>query len=422
MQNGAKRLKRVSTRLATALLALLALPAAAKAQYAVPPPAYMLPVPALAAGLPGSGAVARFYERQHNRLIWFTHGPRSPAATELLALLQTSSVDGVTNGGQLASHVQRAMQLAQRQDAPAVLEADRTISTAWVGYVQALRRPPSGIVYGSDAIRPNTGVDLILSELIAAPVLRQHVVATAGVNPLYARMRATAVDQLRQWGVVEPGLRSNLERTRALPAKGRFVLVDTASAQLFMFADGRVVDSMKVIVGKTDKPTPMLASMIHYTTFNPYWNVPDEMVRERIAPNVLKLGKAYLRDRGYEVVLNWAEDAPVLSPDSVDWRAVAAGRQAVRVRQKPGPANSMGNLKFPFPNADGIFLHDTPNKALFDQDLRALSAGCVRLEDAERLAGWLLRRPPLAPSNEAEAHVRLPQGVPIFLTALTPRA
>lgn len=405
-----------------ALLWMLAVPAAVQAQYAVPPPAYRLPVPALAAGLPGSGAVALFYQRQSNRMIWFSHGPRSPAATEFLGLLQTSAVDGVSNGGQLASHVQRAIQLAQRHDAAAVLEADRTISTAWVSYVQALRKPPGGIVYGTDAIRPNTGVDLILSELISAPVLRQHVLGTASVNPLYARMRATAADQLRQWGVVEPGLRTNLERTRALPAKGRFVLVDIASAQLFMFADGRMVDSMKVIVGKTDKPTPMLASMIHYTTFNPYWNVPDEMVRSLIAPNVLKLGKSYLRDRGYEVVLNWSADAPVLSPDSVDWRAVAAGRQAVRVRQKPGPANSMGNLKFPFPNADGIFLHDTPNKALFDQDLRALSAGCVRLQDAERLARWLLRRDAAAPSSEAEAHVRLPQGVPIFLTSLDPRA
>lgn len=421
MQSGGNHLTRL-LKARTALLCVASVPAAVQAQYAVPPPAYVLPVPPLAAGVSGSGSVARFYERQQNRLIWFTHGPQSPAASELLGLLQTSSVDGVTNGGQLASHVQQAMRLAQRGDAPAILEADRTISAAWVSYVQALRKPPAGIVYGSDVIRPTTGIDRIMSELISAPSLRQHLIAVSSVNPFYARMRATAVEQLRKWGVVEPSLRTNLERTRAFPARGRFVLVDIASAQLFMFADGRVVDQMKVIVGKTDKPTPMLASMIHFATFNPYWNAPDEMVRNLIAPNVLKFGKGYLREKGYEVVLNWAEDAPVLSPDSVDWGAVAAGRQPIRVRQKPGPANSMGNLKVPFPNADGIFLHDTPNKALFDKDLRTLSAGCVRLQDAERLARWLLRREPVAPSSRPEAHVRLPQSVPIFLTSLTPRA
>ena len=410
---------------AALLVLAIQAPAVAQPQYAPPPPAYTLPVPALAASLPGSGAVRLFYERQANRLIWFTLGPRSPAAGDLLSILQVSAVDGVHNSRQLASAAQQALQLAQRGDHAATVEADRTLSTAWVAYVQALRRPPAGIVYGTDAVRPPTGTDRILSELASAAVtgsVRRHVTEVSSVNPLYAAMRATAVGQMRNWGVIEPGLRTNLERTRALPARGRFVLVDTASARLLMFEDGRAVDSMKVIVGKADKQTPMMASMIYYTTFNPYWNVPDEMVRERIAPNVLSLGKSYLRDKGYEVVLNWAEDAPVLSPDSVDWKAVAAGRAMVRVRQKPGPANSMGKMKFPFPNDDGIYLHDTPLKELFEADQRALSAGCVRLEDAERLARWLLRREPAPPSREAAAHVRLPQGVPIFLTALAPRA
>lgn len=407
---------------AIALAGLAAPGAAAQPRYAAPPPAWSLPVPALAARLPGSGAVNLFYHRQGNRLIWFGDGPRSASAAALAQMLQTAGVDGVANGPQLAALVQQAMQVAQAGHSAALLEADKTLSTAWVLYVQALRRPPPGIVYGTDSVRPQTGTDLIMSALASARSPMQHIATVSSVNPLYAAMRRTAVEQMRKWGVIEPGLRTNLERTRALPARGRFVLVDTASARLFMFEDGRIVDSMKVIVGKTDKPTPMMASMIYYTTFNPYWNVPDEMVRERIAPNVLNLGKGYLREKGYEVVLNWAEDAPVLSPDSVDWKAVAAGRAMVRVRQKPGPANSMGKMKFPFPNGDAIYLHDTPLKQLFEADQRALSAGCVRLEDAERLARWLLGREPVAPSLEPEAHVQLPQGVPIFLTELTPRA
>ena len=86
----------------------------------------------------------------------------------------------------------------------------------------------------------------------------------------------------------------------------------------------------------------------------------------------------------------------MLSPDSVDWKAVAAGETHVYVRQLPGPANSLGQFKFDLPNGDGIYLHDTPKKELFSQDQRNLSHGCVRLEDAPRLARWLLGKDPPA--------------------------
>jgi murein L,D-transpeptidase YcbB/YkuD len=404
---------------AAAALFGLAAPASAQMPPAPFPPMAFSP---LAAGLPNSGAVANFYQRRGNPLIWFASGPRSPAATELLNLLQVARIDGLTNNSRLAMNVQLAIRLAQTGHPTALLEADRTLSTAWVSYVQALRRPPRGTIYGSDAVLPTTGVDRILSEAIGARSMPQHIRAVSTVNPLYGELRQLAVQQYRQWGVIEPRLEANLERTRALPSSGRFVLVDINSARLFMFENGRVADSMKVIVGKAEKQTPMMASMIHYATFNPYWNVPDDMVRDRIAVNVLSQGTKYLHERGYEVVLNWSEHAPVLSPDSIDWRAIADGRTTVRVRQKPGPANSMGNLKFSFPNEQGIYLHDTPDKTLFTADQRALSAGCVRLEDAERLAAWLLRREPWAPSRSPEAHVQLPEGVPIFLTYLTAQA
>src|SRR5205085_1999748 len=83
-----------------------------------------------------------------------------------------------------------------------------------------------------------------------------------------------------------------------------------------------------------------------------------------------------------------------------DWRAVAEGRGMVKVRQLPGPFNSMGRIKIPFPNALDIYLHDTPNKDLFAHEDRTLSPGCIRLEDAEGLGRWLLGREPRAASRE----------------------
>jgi murein L,D-transpeptidase YcbB/YkuD len=107
----------------------------------------------------------------------------------------------------------------------------------------------------------------------------------------------------------------------------------------------------------------------------------------------------------------------VVSPDSVDWKAVAAGTEQIYVRQKPGPANSLGHFKFDLPNGDGIYLHDTPRRELFAQDQRSLSHGCVRLEDAPRLARWLLGKDPPVVSAP-EQNVLLPQPVPITISYL----
>lgn len=202
-----------------------------------------------------------------------------------------------------------------------------------------------------------------------------------------------------------------------IPARGRSVLVDAASARLYMMEDGRVRDSMKVIVGKPETPTPALTSVIHYETLNPYWHVTADLAKTLIAPRVLQDGTSYLTTRGYEVVSAFGPNAQVLPPDSVDWKAVADGKTEVLVRQKPGPANSLGQVKFDLPDGDGIYLHDTPKKELFAQDSRNLSHGCVRLEDAQRLARWMLGKEPPAASGPEE-HILLPRPVPITISYL----
>ena len=203
------------------------------------------------------------------------------------------------------------------------------------------------------------------------------------------------------------------------PKRGRYLLVDAASAKLFMVEDGQVVDSMRVIVGKPEAQTPTISSKIYYATLNPYWNVPADLARKIIAPRVLKDGVSYLRDHGYQVLASFDDGAPEISPDEVDWKAVAAGRETVKIRQLPGPGNSMGQVKFGFPNSHSIFLHDTPKKELFASDERAISNGCVRLEDAPRLARWLLGQDPqMVAAGIPEQHVALPRAVPIYITYL----
>ena len=221
-------------------------------------------------------------------------------------------------------------------------------------------------------------------------------------------------------GSIAPQLYVDTLPNADIPEHGRYILVDAASARLYMMEDGHVRDSMRVIVGKPDSPTPALKSVLNYETLNPYWHVTREVAQEVIAPRVLKEGDAYLNRQGYEVVSSFG-NPQLLSPDDVDWKGVAAGTVIVKVRQKPGPANSLGHYKFDLPNSDGIYLHDTPKKELFAQDDRSLSHGCVRLEDAQRLAEWLLGKDPPVPTAPEE-HVRLPQPVPITIAYLAPRA
>ena len=221
-------------------------------------------------------------------------------------------------------------------------------------------------------------------------------------------------------GTIAPQLYVDSVVGAQIPVHGRFVLVDATSARLYMIEDGRVQDSMRVIVGKPETPTPELKSALNYETLNPYWHVTPDLAQTLIAPRVLKDGNAYLTERGYEVLSGWGPDAQVIPPDSVDWKAVAAGTVKVFVRQRPGPANSLGQFKFDLPNGDGIYLHDTPRKELFAQDERNLSHGCVRLEDAPRLAHWLLGKDPPA-ASVPEENILIPRPVPITISYLDPR-
>jgi murein L,D-transpeptidase YcbB/YkuD len=188
-----------------------------------------------------------------------------------------------------------------------------------------------------------------------------------------------------------------------------------------MYENGKVVDSMRVVAGRPEPAaqTPMMNAFIRFAVLNPYWNAPPDIASKNLAPNVLKQGAGYLKQKGYEVMSDWSDNAQVLSPASVDWKSVASGRTQIRLRQRPGPANSMGEMKFMFPNAQGIWLHDTPVKEKIEDAGRLQSAGCVRLEDAPRFARWLFGQSLKPKGARPEQKVALPEPVPVYLTYLT---
>jgi murein L,D-transpeptidase YcbB/YkuD len=369
--------------------------------------------------MPAASAVARFYEARQQPL-WL-HSLE--AVRELLGALRTSDVDGFAQGPELAGAIGRVLGEAQAGLPEAAREAERLMSNAFVLHAQALKWPgKAGMIYADPALVPRVPTPAeVLEQAAAAPDLADHVRRTVGVNPIHAALRDAAVRDMSLLGTPSRALRASLERSRLLPSEGRFVLVDIASQQLMMIEGGQVVDQMKVVVGKPAMKTPLLAGTLRQATFNPYWNVPVDLAASNIAQNVLKNGLGWLRSRNYEVLSGWDADAVVVDPASVDWQAVADGRIEARVRQRPGPGNSMGAMKFDFPNDHGIYLHDTPDRQLFAEAERTFSSGCVRLEDAARLGRWLLGREPVADSDQPELNVALPAPVPVFLTYLTVR-
>jgi murein L,D-transpeptidase YcbB/YkuD len=215
----------------------------------------------------------------------------------------------------------------------------------------------------------------------------------------------------------------NMERARRLPSpedQRKYAVVDAGSARLSLWENGRKVDEMKVIVGKAETATPMMAAYIKYASVNPYWNVPPELVRSLIAPRVVAQGPSYLTEREYEVMSDYSDNAKLLDPRDVDWQAVVDGRQEVRLRRLPSPANSMGMMKFMLPNYFGIYLHDSPEKDHFTKNELWISNGCVRVEDYKRLARWLFDGTVPSGSNpKVEEEVNLPQPVPVYMTYLT---
>jgi len=215
----------------------------------------------------------------------------------------------------------------------------------------------------------------------------------------------------------------NMERAKRLPApeeQSKYAVVDAGDARLSLWENGRKVDEMKVVVGKAETATPMMAAYIKYASVNPYWNVPPELVRSLIGPRIVAQGVSYLTDREYQVLTSYGDDAKILDPHSIDWQGVVDGRDEVRLRRLPSPANSMGMMKFMLPNYFGIYLHDSPEKEHFTKNELWISNGCVRVEDYKRFATWLFDGyVPKGKDPKVEEEVDLPKPVPVYMTYLT---
>ncbi|MEO5613177.1 MAG: L,D-transpeptidase family protein [Sphingomicrobium sp.] len=374
----------------------------------------------LAASYDRGANVADFYQARSGRPLWLS--PQSgAAAAKLLDLLDSAAIDGLDPGDYQTVKAAKALRDASRGNARSIARAEMMLSQAFASYARDLRRAPNiDIVYVDRELVPTPpSPRWLLERAAAAPSLEAFVANLGWMNPAYGQLRRAMTS-----GQSSPAERAqlaiNLERARALPAnEQRYVVVNTAAQRLYVYDNGQLIDSMRVVVGKAKYPTPMMNGFIRAAALNPYWNVPPDLAAERIAPNVVKQGVGYLKSMGYELLSDWGDTPTVVDPASVDWQAVANGTVEVRVRQLPGPQNALGKMKFVFPNAQGIFLHDTPDRQLLTEASRLYSGGCIRLEDAPRLGRWLFGRDLKKTGNAPEQMEAIPTLVPLYITYMT---
>ncbi len=232
---------------------------------------------------------------------------------------------------------------------------------------------------------------------------KRHGITENGIiAPVFLKELNTSInDRIRQIII-------NMERCRWIPEKvaGEYLVVNIPDFRLHAFLDDSLLWSMNVVVGRELRKTVVFNGEITYLVFSPYWNIPPGILHKDVLPAICR-NKNYLSKNNMEIA-GYNGSTP-------------------RIRQKPGKNNPLGGVKFMFPNSHLIYLHDSPSRSLFEKEDRAFSSGCVRLEDAAKLARYLLRHQPEwtdaaianAMSAGKEQYVNLKKVMPVFLVYFT---
>jgi len=180
----------------------------------------------------------------------------------------------------------------------------------------------------------------------------------------------------------------NIDRVKWLPRHNdkRYLIVNLPEFMLHYIEDTKVKKRLRVIIGDKKHPTPIFSQEISYIVLNPYWKIPEGIVRREVIPKMIR-NRNYLRKQGIVAHRTWDENSRIINVRNLYWEQYLwrGVKFPYRLMQPPGPRNALGKIKFKFPNQFAVYLHDTPTRHLFKKDIRAFSHGCVRLSDPKSL-------------------------------------
>ena len=224
-------------------------------------------------------------------------------------------------------------------------------------------------------------------------------------------------------------IRLNLDRLKWLNERDskRHVIINIPDFQLYFEEDSKMIQTMRVVTGKPNHPTPIFSDTVEYIVLNPYWNIPKSIIQKEMIPKLLRNPNAMAR-QGIEIRAGWGNDAPLVSGGSVNWAQYRYSKTVpYRFAQVPGNKNALGKVKFLFPNKFSVYMHDTPSKHLFKRNKRAFSHGCIRLQKPRELLRTFstfndnldFKKAQKTLKGKTKTYVNLKQKVPIDVVYLT---
>lgn len=357
-------------------------------------------------------AQKQFYEARGYLPAWVDGDRTTPQMTDLIQQLHYSEKHGLRPADYGVEHFEQLRDASQekyqgtRFEPAMVPELDARMTYAYLRYAADLlawgAKPRA--VYVNWLVDPKKE-DLAarLEAAIRSGAVRDSLEDLAPIHPQYRGLQAALVRELASPTGKEEQIRMNLERWRWAPRDlgDRYVLINVPAYQMQVMEGDSAALAMRVIVGAPATPTPLFSDEMTYVIFSPYWNIPESILREETLPRMQR-DPDYARRNNLEVI----EDG-----------------ETFRVRQAPGPENALGLVKFIFPNHFNVYLHDTPGDRLFFKDARALSHGCIRIENPVGMAKYVMREHPSwdeprilkAMNSQQEQTVTLKQKLPVHI-------
>lgn len=262
-------------------------------------------------------------------------------------------------------------------------------------------------------------VDAQMEEALRAFQERHGLVPDGVLGPrTLAQMNVPVKDRIRS-------VLLNLERRRWFPdaLPERYLIVNVPRFEVEAREHGTPVLTLRAIAGTKDNPTPFFSDEMEFVQLNPFWHVPETIARDEILQKVRE-DSTYIQTEKFDV---FDEDGARVDPKAVAWNGLPADSLKYRFRQAPGTRNPLGSIKFLFPNRYSVYMHDTNNRHLFDKALRAMSHGCVRIDEPLRLAAYLLgdtgewnaESIAAAIAKGSRERITLANPVPVYLTYFT---
>ena len=358
-----------------------------------------------------------FYQSRGYMPAWVDGDRTTPHMKDLVQQFKYSELHGLDPGRYPIEAFERLREQSQtrmgtRFDVKTVPELDSKLTYAYLRYAADLigwSTSPKEISRNWLTDPKDEDLAARLSDAIASNKIRESLETLAPNHPQYKGLQAALVrEKANPTGNLDR-LLINLERWRWAPHDlgDRYVLVNVPAYILQVMEGSEPVLSMRIIVGKPATPTPLFSDEMTYVVFSPYWNIPENILRDETLPRVIKDPDFLLRNN-MEVV----GTSGTIDPEDVDWSDESVTK-ALRFRQRPGPDNALGLVKFIFPNHFDIYLHDTPGDRLFFREHRTFSHGCVRVENPVALAEYVLEDQPqwTAAKITAAMQARQEQGV-----------